>query len=161
MSFIGRFFLLVLVLSFGELYLLILVAEKTSVLTTLLLCVLTGVLGGGLVRFQGFQTWREIRQALSRGRLPTLEIVSGLILIVIGTLLLTPGFITDTAAFLMLIPALRALAARRVLGYLGKRVKVGTFGSRPQSRDAGPEGIVIEVEAEEADDGDSKIKTIG
>ncbi|MCP4408627.1 MAG: FxsA family protein [Gammaproteobacteria bacterium] len=152
MSFIGRFFLLVLVLSFGELYLLIQVAERISVLATLFLCVLTGVLGGGLVRYQGLQTWRDIRHSLARGQLPTLDIVSGLILIVIGTLLLTPGFITDTVAFFLLVPGLRQLAASGLLGYFKKRIRVHTATTHPHAgTNLNPEDVVIEVEAEEVD----------
>ncbi len=152
MSFIGRFFLLVLVLSFGELYLLIQVAERFSVLAALFLCVLTGVLGGGLVRYQGLQTWRDIRHSLAHGQLPTRDIVSGLILIVIGTLLLTPGFITDTFAFFLLVPGLRQLAATGLLGYFKKRTRFHTVTTQPHAgTNPNPEDVVIEVEAEEVD----------
>jgi len=148
MSFILRFFLFVLLLSYCELYLLILVADKISLLLTLALCVLTGVLGGALVRAQGLTTFRVIRDALARGQVPAAEIVAGLILVIIGTLLLTPGFITDSVAFLLLIPPLRALAAQALLRTFKRRINLRamSFNSgEPRSR---PGEVIIEVDAE-------------
>ena len=156
MSFIARFFLLVLLLSFGELYLLFLVASELSILATLLLCVLTGVLGGAMVRQQGYQTLREIKNATARGRVPATDIVSGLILLMIGTMLLTPGFITDTIAFLLLIPALRKTAAAMAIAYFERRVRFkaashmrSSSSSRPPGQGVRPEDVVIEVDARE------------
>lgn len=87
----------------------------------------TGILGGGLVRAQGLRAWVEIQKSLGKGQIPAVEIVSGLILVVIGTLLLTPGFITDTIAFLLLIPPLRKGASLAVIAYFKKNVKVQTL----------------------------------
>ncbi len=156
MGLIARFFLLVVILSFGELYLLILAAQEITVFTTLLLCVATGILGGGMVRAQGLKAWRDIQNTMARGQVPALEIVSGLILVVIGTLLLTPGFITDTIAFLLLIPPLRKSAARVVIAWFKKNVKVQaafTHQSRgPQPpHDPVSDDRIIEVEAREVD----------
>lgn len=147
MSFIGKFFLLVLALSFGELYFLIRVAEVINLPATFLLCVLTGVLGGALVRFQGLQTLREIQRSLRGGRLPAQDIVSGLILLVIGTLLLTPGFITDSVAFLLLVPLVRHGAARILLAYFQRRI----FPPGRTRKRSDPEAVIIEVEAEEVE----------
>lgn len=164
MVFIARFFLLVTVLSVGELYLLVTVANQISLLVTLALCVLTGVLGGGLVRYQGLRCLKEIQTSMGQGQVPAAEIVSGLILLVIGTLLLTPGFITDTVAFTMLIPPIRLAVARRAVTAFKKRAVVrqgsvftGGFpgsegfpnqGGFGQPRD-GASGQVIDVEGEE------------
>lgn len=159
MGFVARFFLLVTVLSMGELYLLVQVANQISFLPTLALCVLTGVLGGGLVRWQGLRCLREIQTNLGQGQVPADEIVSGLILLVIGTLLLTPGFITDTIAFTMLVPPIRLAVARWSLAALKKRAVIhqsGSFGgpfTRPGGFDSAsqesPRGRVIDVEGEE------------
>ena len=152
MGFVGKFFLLVLVLSMGEFWLLMWVAEHTSFWLTLSLCVLTGVVGGALVRAQGLATLKRISEDLSRGHLPATEIVSGLILLVIGTLLLTPGFITDTVAFLLLMPPLRRLAAAGLTQRMGKNIKVAHFGGGPAAyttNQGDPSGTIIEVEAHE------------
>ena len=159
MSFIGRFFLLVLVLGFGELYLLVKVASQAGFLWTLGLCVFTGVLGGALVRAQGLRTLQQIQQAMARGEMPAVEIVSGLVLLIVGAMLLTPGFITDTIGFLLLIPGLRGLAAGRLARSLEGRLggMAPPFGGFPpptgDPRHAADErakqGRIIDVEVEE------------
>ena len=167
MGFISRFFLIVLILSFGELWLLIEVSQSISLLLTLFLCVLTGVMGGYLVRAQGFRTWREIQANLARGQAPAQEIVSGLILIVIGTLLLTPGFITDTIAFSLLIPPLRKAAAAFLVAWFKKKATVKNmhmsaggwqtgndgvfFGDDQNNRRPDNNRVIIETEAKDLD----------
>ena len=107
MTFIAYFFLFVLILSVSELYVLIQVCSVIAFPLTLGLCVLTGIIGGAMVRHQGLQTLRRLRGELASGRLPADEILEGLVLIIIGALLCVPGFITDVFGFLMLIPLLR------------------------------------------------------
>lgn len=161
MSLLLRLFVLVLLLSYGELYLLVYVASQTSFLMTFALCFLTGVLGGAMVRAQGLSTLMSIRKNLSSGQLPAQEIVSGLILLVIGTLLMVPGFITDVLGFLFLIPALRgAAAAALIRNFKGRIVRMGTAQAGPNPFDAAPfeqqhsarprpQDIIIDVEPEE------------
>jgi len=155
---IARFFLLVLILSFGELYLLVFVASKISFLTTFFLCFLTGVLGGTLVRQQGLHTIQKIQKNVSSMNLPAEDIVSGLILLVIGTLLLTPGFVTDVVGFMFLIPSLRRLAAKGLIRYFEGRIKGGMqvthHRAAPASGPAQPTrdgNVIIDVEAKEVD----------
>jgi len=150
MGFIARFFLLVLVLSFGELYLLIWASERISIGGTLLLCVLTGVIGGAMVRAQGMQAFAEIKKAMGAGRMPGVEIVSGLILLVIGTMMMTPGFITDCLAFLLLIPPLRKLAAGATLHWIGKRVRFSAINMAPGPKRPEPRGDIIDVDSRES-----------
>jgi UPF0716 protein FxsA len=163
MRFVARFFLLVLVLSLAELWLLVEMASRFSLGLTLALCVLTGFLGGAMVRRQGLNTLALISQRVKSGQLPGQEIVSGLILLVTGTLLLTPGFITDTVGFLLLIPPLRLVAAKMLLAFFRQRiVRAGasyagadndsfvnwrtTGQSRPRNED-----VIIEVDPIEPD----------
>lgn len=158
MSFVGKFFLLVLVLGFAELWLLVNVASGIGFLPTLGLCILTGVVGGALVRRQGLKTLQQIQQAVGRGEVPAVQIVSGLVLLIVGALLIVPGFITDILGFLMLVPGLRGLAAGRVAKSLEGRVQssfsgygaagFGPFAGADRSEDRrGP--VIIDVEAEE------------
>ena len=123
MKWTARFFLLVLFLSFSELYLLIWVSQHSSILLTLAFCVFTGILGGSLVRHQGIKTIFSIQTQISSGQLPTTDIISGLILLIIGVFLLTPGFLTDTLAFFMLIPALRQKVSRILMEKIRKKIK--------------------------------------
>jgi UPF0716 protein FxsA len=74
---------------------------------TVLLVIVTAIVGAWLLRLQGFSTLQRVRQTLDRGGIPALELLEGVILLFSGALLLTPGFFTDTVGFLCLIPAFR------------------------------------------------------
>ena len=168
MGFIARFFLLVLFLSIGELYLLVELSMRISVLLTFVLCALTGIVGGAMVRHQGLRTLSEIGQNLSSGKMPGEAIVSGLILLSIGIMLLTPGFITDTVAFLMLVPSLRNMAAGFLVAWFKKKATFKAMQMGPGAFQAGFGGgfsggrnhrrrrpdndqVIIETEARDAD----------
>lgn len=90
-----------------EIYLLVKVGGVIGALPTVLMVVFTAALGIVLLRHQGFYTISKAQSALARGELPTMEMLEGVVLIVCGALLLTPGFFTDAIGFLGLIPALR------------------------------------------------------
>lgn len=92
-----------------EIYLLIEVGGVIGALPTVFLVVFTAVLGAWLLRIQGFSTLNRVRQTLAAGGIPAFEMLEGLILLVAGALLLTPGFFTDTIGFLCLMPAVRRL----------------------------------------------------
>lgn len=84
-------------------------------LPTIGLVILTAILGVSLLRLQGFITLNRVRQKLDRGELPAIDLAEGLILLIAAVLLLTPGFFTDLAGFLCLMPSLRRGAAIRLL----------------------------------------------
>ncbi len=101
------FLLLFVLVPLLELVLLIEVGGRIGALATVGLCLLTALLGGLLVRSQGRRVLDAIRTALDRGRLPVPEVFHGACILLAGALLLTPGFLTDTLGFLLLIPPLR------------------------------------------------------
>jgi UPF0716 protein FxsA len=107
----SRLLLLFALVPLLELWLLTELAERTSWLTTIAVVLSTGVIGISLVRWQGINTWKEIQRQLASGQSPTRSIVSGVLILVAGALLLTPGLLTDTAGFMLLIPAVRHTAA--------------------------------------------------
>ncbi len=90
-----------------EIYLLIKVGSWIGALPTVLLVIGTAVAGAFLVRSQGFYAWRRVELAMARGELPALPMMEGMMLLVAGALLLTPGFFTDAVGFLLLVPAVR------------------------------------------------------
>jgi len=107
MTWVGRFVFAVVSISFIELVLLIWVSEQTSFLFALAGCILTGLLGGWLVRRQGLMTWLTVQKQLSMGKIPTAEITAGLLILIAAAFLLTPGFVTDLVGFLLLVPKFR------------------------------------------------------
>ncbi|WP_217495384.1 FxsA family protein [Halofilum ochraceum] len=110
--------LIFIVVPLVEIYVLIEIGTIIGALPTVLACVGTAILGGGLLRYQGFQTLRRAQRNMDRGQIPAMEMFEGVALAMGGALLLTPGFVTDMAGFLCLIPwtrrALIAAALRRM-----------------------------------------------
>ena len=100
-------FLLFLIIPLVEIYFLIQVGSAIGALLTVFLVVFTAVLGALLLRYQGFVTLRNFQASMGRGKLPALEILEGMVLLVAGALLLTPGFFTDAIGFACLIAPLR------------------------------------------------------
>lgn len=88
-----------------ELYLLLQVSRHTGIFTTLLIVILTGVIGSMLARREGTLAWFRFHSALADGRMPSREIQDGLMIVFAGALLLTPGLITDAFGFMLLIPS--------------------------------------------------------
>lgn len=102
-----RLFLLLALVPLAEIWLIMKLAENTSWLTTIAVVLLTGAIGIGLVRWQGMKTIREIQRQVAAGQSPSKTIVSGVLVLLAGAMLLTPGLLTDTAGFLLLIPPVR------------------------------------------------------
>ncbi len=103
------------------------------VASTVVLVMITAVLGVGLLRIQGLATLTRGMSRLQGGELPATEVVEGLLLAVAGALLLTPGFITDGVGFILLTPPLRALVAQRVLSRVQIVEPMAGGGFRPMS----------------------------
>ena len=76
---------------------------------TFAVIIITGIIGAYLAKQEGLRTLDKIRKSLSQGHLPGVELVDGLIILVAGAVLLTPGFLTDITGFLLLLPAGRKL----------------------------------------------------
>ena len=94
---------------------LITIGSHIGAVSTILLVLLTAVVGVGLLRAQGFATiWRG-QEKLQQGQLPAQEMVEGLVLAISGALLLTPGFITDVIGFAGLLPFTRVLMVKLFL----------------------------------------------
>jgi UPF0716 protein FxsA len=90
-----------------EIGLLVLSGQTFGVLPTILLIILTGILGAYLAKKQGLETMRKAQQDMGYGQVPGDAIIDGLCILVGAVLLLSPGFITDAIGFLLLIPVTR------------------------------------------------------
>jgi UPF0716 protein FxsA len=100
-------FLLLLGIPLIELYFLIQVGAQIGAFPTIFLTVFTALLGGWMVRKQGFSTLLRVQQSMHQGEIPAFEMMEGAVLLICGFLLLLPGFVTDAVGFLLLIPVLR------------------------------------------------------
>jgi len=102
-----RLLLLFTLLPLVELTLLVWLSAHTDWRLTMLFVIGTGVLGAWLIRSQGWRAWRRIRDELARGQMPTDSIQDGLLILIAGLLLITPGVLTDVVGVLLLVPPLR------------------------------------------------------
>lgn len=122
--------LLFIVVPILELYVIIQVGQWIGVWPTLALLLADAILGSLLLKHQGRTAWRRFNEALAARRFPGKEVADGALIIVGGTLLLTPGFLTDIAGLILLIPPTRALVRRVLRRYtVGRFTVVGLGGS--------------------------------
>ena len=124
-----------------EIYLLIQIGSEIGALLTIALILFTAGLGVTLLRIQGLITLTKIRQSLDRGELPAATMLEGLMLLIAGALLLTPGFFTDAIGFICLVPYIRSKIANTIL----KRAIVTQHNKRAQTRGHG-ERVTLEGE---------------
>ena len=109
MNFLFKLILLFTLVPLIELALLIKLAQWTSLTTTLLLVIATGIVGGILAKYEGIAVWRRLWLNLQQGIMPTDELIEGLLIFIAGALLITPGILTDLTGFLILIPLTRTM----------------------------------------------------
>lgn len=103
-----KLFLVFAVVPLLELYLLIKIGHFLGAFHTILIVVLTGLVGASLARIQGIRTMIRVRDSLNRGEIPAEALLDALLIFAAGIVLLTPGFITDLAGVCMLVPATRS-----------------------------------------------------
>ncbi|HEY8465756.1 MAG TPA: FxsA family protein [Solirubrobacterales bacterium] len=139
------FVLLFIGLPVLELYVIIQVGQAIGIVPTLALLVLDSFVGAALARSQGRAVWRRFNLALAEGRIPARETFDGAMVILGGALMISPGFVTDAFALLLLFPPTRAALRRLLTAAVMRRGRivftVGGIGSRPGDpfppRDAG------------------------
>ena len=111
-----------------EIFLLIEIGSMFGVLMAVTLVILTGFLGAFLARMQGLQTLYRIQESLREGRMPSGELLDALLIVIAGLVLLTPGFLTDSAGFLLLIPATR----NSIKYWLRRQIELRYMSNRPE-----------------------------
>ena len=122
---------LFLVVPFLELYVILeVVGPALGAPLTILLLAADSIIGAVLFKSQGRSVWRRFNRALAEGRVPHREVVDGVLVIFGGAFLITPGFISDIAGILLLLPPTRALIRRVLIRRLGRRVLVAEPGRR-------------------------------
>ncbi len=124
-----------LVVPIVEIYLLIQVGQVIGAGWTVLLVVLTAVVGVALLKHQGLSTLNRAQQKVDTGELPAREILEGMGLLVAGALLLTPGFFTDAVGFLLLFPPSRIYLVRAIMSRMVVSAAVKVHGQPGQQND--------------------------
>jgi UPF0716 protein FxsA len=154
-------FILFIAVPIAELYVIIQVGQAIGALPTVAILVADSILGTILMRTQGRAAWRRFNAAVSEGRVPTREVLDGVLVVFGGALLLTPGFITDVFGILFLLPPTRALIRRVALRNVAARMATsatnwgigrmggGRFGSAPREPGAPRQDYDIDGSATE------------
>jgi UPF0716 protein FxsA len=96
----------------AELAVLLAVGDWIGLVPTLILLLVVSVTGAWLSKREGLAAWARFQRAMAEGRMPTVEVADGAMILLAGALLLTPGFLTDVVGVLLLLPPTRAMARR-------------------------------------------------
>ncbi len=137
-----------------EIAALIAVGQVIGAWWTITILVVDSLVGGWLIKREGGRAWKGLSEALSSGRMPAREIADGALILVGGTLMLTPGFVTDAVGLLLILPFTRPVARRLLTGVVSRRLLVvgvppgGTSGTAqrpgPGSDDSVVQGEVVD-----------------
>jgi UPF0716 protein FxsA len=142
-----------------EIYLLIQIGHVIGAFETFMLIVFTGIVGAHLARTQGFALLHKIQEEAQTGFPSSTTVAEGVLILVGGILLITPGVITDAIGLLFIFPLSRKLLAPRVLNSLKKRAQFRyaggvQMGGFPGGPDMGPFGQSSAMDEEADDDED-------
>ncbi len=133
--------ILFLVVPLLELLIILQVGQVIGGWPTLGLLIAVSVFGAWIVRREGSRAWRALREALNTGRMPSRELADAALVLVGGTLLLTPGFLTDAVGLFFVLPLTRPVARRLLTGLLAMRFPlVGLVGGGDGGRRDGGRG---------------------
>ena len=148
--------LLFLVVPIIELYIIVQVASSVGALETIGLLILVSVVGAWLVRAQGLTVLGRVQGQLAQGKVPGKELVDGLLILLAGALMLTPGFMTDAFGLVLLLPPTRAVVRTILIHRYRNRMVIGgpgvAFGGDFGSDRFGG-GHVTDVDEVDDDDG--------
>ena len=109
-----------------ELWVLLLVGSRIGWLPTIVLVVVTGVIGASLARAQGLQTVAAIQRDMAAGVMPAPRLMDGVMILLAGAMLITPGILTDIVGFLLLVPATRQIIRNYMRMKLEQKLREGS-----------------------------------
>jgi UPF0716 protein FxsA len=118
-------FLLIIIIPTLDIGVLLLSGNIIGFWPTVALIILTGIIGAYLAKREGLQTIRRAQEQLRHGEIPSEAVLDGICILIGGTLLLTPGFITDVTGFLLLFPPTRKPCKFLIKNMWRKRIDSG------------------------------------
>lgn len=147
---LARLLLLFITIPLLELFVFLIIGQRIGIPMTLATIVVTAFLGAFLTKSQGLKAIARYQESISQGRLPHEAIIDSLLILVAGALLLTPGFLTDSIGFALLVPSVRAFIRGRVEKSLREKLTVVSRGmGSPAGENRGPQVITVEAEVVE------------
>ena len=139
-------FALFIVVPLVEIYVIIQVGQAIGPWWTILLLVLDSILGSWLIKREGSRAFGGLREALDNGRMPAKELADGALILIGGTLMLTPGFVTDGFGILMILPFTRPFFRRALTRVVASRLVV--LGPNGPLGPGGPSGTRFSGDAD-------------
>ena len=133
-----------------EIYVLVQIGQVIGAWWTILLLILASVIGTWLVRREGGRAWQALTEALQTGRMPHRELADGALILIGGTLMLTPGFVSDAVGMVLILPLTRPLARRLLAQLVARRLLAA--GAPRDVRRPGPAGEGPVIRGEVVDD---------
>ncbi len=115
-----------------EIYVIIQVGQQIGAIPTLLLLVAESVFGAWLVKREGRRAWTSLNEAFRTGELPGRQLGDAALILIGGTLLLTPGFVTDVFGFFFVLPFTRPIARKILAAIIARRALRRGGGSAPK-----------------------------
>ncbi|MFN2506624.1 MAG: FxsA family protein [Acidimicrobiales bacterium] len=115
--------LILIVVPIVELAVIIQVGQELGVLPTLALMLAVSFGGAWLVKREGLGVWRRFQHQVQSGAVPAKEVADGVMIMLAGALLLTPGFVTDLFGILLLLPPIRAAVRTATVGRIARRIR--------------------------------------
>ena len=146
-------FVAFVVVPLAEIFVLIQVGQVIGPWWTILLLVADSLLGSWLIKREGGRAWAALRTALDTGRMPARELADGALILVGGTLMLSPGFVTDAVGIVLILPITRPLARAALTRLIARRLAGAGGGLPGNARRPGPrpEGPVVRGEVVDDD----------
>ena len=89
---------------------------------TILIIIITAIIGAKLTKVQGAKAIKNARSEIKGGKLPHKEVMDGIMIIIAGAFLLTPGFVTDIVGFSLLLPTLRSNYQKLLLAFIKTKI---------------------------------------
>jgi UPF0716 protein FxsA len=129
-----------------EIYVLIQVGQVIGPWWTILLLIADSILGGWLIKHEGRRAWKALTTALDSGRMPAKELADGALILIGGTLMVSPGFVTDAFGILLILPLTRPVARRLLTQVVSKRLLAAGGVDVRRGPRPGPGGPVIQGE---------------
>jgi len=116
--------ILFIVVPLAELYVILQVGQAIGVLDTIGLLILISVVGAWLAKREGIGVLRRIQRSIEAGRVPGTELIDAFLILLAGALMLTPGFLTDILAILLLLPPVRVVVRRQLRRVFARRIEI-------------------------------------
>jgi UPF0716 protein FxsA len=123
-----------------EIYVIIQVGQVIGAWWTIVLLIADSIFGSWLIKREGRRAWRALTGTIQSGRMPATELADGALILVGGTLMVSPGFVTDVFGIVLILPFTRPLARRLLSRYVARRLL------EPRRTGSGPQGPVVRGE---------------